>query len=213
MASPQCPYCKQGLDKNPTRKKKCPHCGQFIFVRRGNLFTDQGVKDYDETLMAFSFLGPLGIKEEQFEATRQELRLQFKQNPSANDVAWRILNSLIMSPTYDHVRVYRIMAGIAGLENRDPSPYIKEAMKIRAPDWNGTLHATFNPELDELGHEPAVRVFNCNDEYVCPECRKVEGKHNKDEAALLLDLPLRCTSESGCPCWLYQDYSPLVHDG
>lgn len=28
-----CPYCKQGLLKTPSRKKKCPHCGKYIYVR------------------------------------------------------------------------------------------------------------------------------------------------------------------------------------
>src|ERR1700733_3999817 len=28
-----CPNCNQRLDKKPGRKKKCPHCGRFIYVR------------------------------------------------------------------------------------------------------------------------------------------------------------------------------------
>lgn len=28
-----CPYCEFKLDKKPSRKKKCPNCGNFIFVR------------------------------------------------------------------------------------------------------------------------------------------------------------------------------------
>jgi hypothetical protein len=30
---PVCPYCSDALDKMPKRKKKCPNCGQFIYVR------------------------------------------------------------------------------------------------------------------------------------------------------------------------------------
>ncbi len=29
----QCPHCDTNLDKIPKRKKKCPHCGDYIFVR------------------------------------------------------------------------------------------------------------------------------------------------------------------------------------
>lgn len=28
-----CPYCQNELEKKPGRKKKCPHCGNFIYVR------------------------------------------------------------------------------------------------------------------------------------------------------------------------------------
>ena len=28
-----CPYCMQGLDKIPTRKSKCPHCGEYMYSR------------------------------------------------------------------------------------------------------------------------------------------------------------------------------------
>jgi hypothetical protein len=28
-----CPYCSSALEKKPSRKKKCPDCGNFIYVR------------------------------------------------------------------------------------------------------------------------------------------------------------------------------------
>jgi predicted RNA-binding Zn-ribbon protein involved in translation (DUF1610 family) len=34
-----CPYCHKVLDKIPTRKKTCPHCGKDIYVRKGKLRT------------------------------------------------------------------------------------------------------------------------------------------------------------------------------
>lgn len=91
MPAAQCPYCKQGLGKVPTQKTKCPHCGNFIFVRRGNLVTEKGPEDADETYGDILHLRPFGVTEGQFEATRKELKLQFNQDPSANDVAWRII--------------------------------------------------------------------------------------------------------------------------
>ena len=32
-----CPYFKEKLDKISTRKKKCPHCSKFFFVRTRSL--------------------------------------------------------------------------------------------------------------------------------------------------------------------------------
>ena len=33
----RCPYCQRKLDKAPRRKSKCPHCGEFIYVRGDDL--------------------------------------------------------------------------------------------------------------------------------------------------------------------------------
>jgi hypothetical protein len=33
----RCPYCRRKLDKAPKRKSKCPHCGEFIYVRGDDL--------------------------------------------------------------------------------------------------------------------------------------------------------------------------------
>lgn len=35
--SAQCPNCGGSLATSPTRKKKCPHCGNYIYVRQGQL--------------------------------------------------------------------------------------------------------------------------------------------------------------------------------
>jgi ssDNA-binding Zn-finger/Zn-ribbon topoisomerase 1 len=29
-----CPYCGEPLKKKPGRKKKCPHCGNYVYVRK-----------------------------------------------------------------------------------------------------------------------------------------------------------------------------------
>lgn len=36
---PSCPYCHTYLEKAPTRKKQCPHCGNDIYVRKAKLLT------------------------------------------------------------------------------------------------------------------------------------------------------------------------------
>ena len=40
-----CPYCGGKLEKKPTRKKKCPHCSEFIMVRKGELYTEAQVQE------------------------------------------------------------------------------------------------------------------------------------------------------------------------
>lgn len=36
----RCPYCRRKLDKPPKRKSKCPHCGEMIYVRQGDLLRE-----------------------------------------------------------------------------------------------------------------------------------------------------------------------------
>lgn len=36
----RCPYCQRKLDKRPQRKSKCPHCGEVIYVRAGDLLRE-----------------------------------------------------------------------------------------------------------------------------------------------------------------------------
>ncbi|HHY58086.1 MAG TPA: hypothetical protein GYA08_21930 [Chloroflexi bacterium] len=36
----RCPYCRRKLEKKPTRKSKCPHCGELIYVRAGDLLRE-----------------------------------------------------------------------------------------------------------------------------------------------------------------------------
>ena len=42
-----CPYCKNKLDQRPQRKKKCPSCNNFIFVRDQRLVTEERAKIID----------------------------------------------------------------------------------------------------------------------------------------------------------------------
>lgn len=47
-----CPYCGGKLEKIPTRKTKCPECGNYIFVRQGKLYTEEE-KDIRDYLMRY----------------------------------------------------------------------------------------------------------------------------------------------------------------
>ncbi len=42
-----CPYCSGLLEKAPARKKKCPHCGNYMYVRGGKAYTEEGAKKAD----------------------------------------------------------------------------------------------------------------------------------------------------------------------
>ena len=67
-----CPHCNTPLDLIPERKKKCPSCGQYIFVRtrppdrQRILVTEQGAKRIDDEWAK--------IREEKSKAIRAEIK-------------------------------------------------------------------------------------------------------------------------------------------
>jgi uncharacterized Zn finger protein (UPF0148 family) len=44
MTKQTCPYCSKVLDQPVKRKKKCPHCGEYITFRQGELLTEDEAK-------------------------------------------------------------------------------------------------------------------------------------------------------------------------
>ena len=42
-----CPYCQYEFPETPTRKKKCPNCGNYVYVRKGILLTEEQVNIED----------------------------------------------------------------------------------------------------------------------------------------------------------------------
>jgi hypothetical protein len=48
QTEPICPYCETALDKMPGRKKACPACGKFIYVRKRPLDAKRGLFREDQ---------------------------------------------------------------------------------------------------------------------------------------------------------------------
>ncbi len=69
-----CPYCYEKLEKKPTRKIKCPHCKESIFVRSDKLVTEEAAWIIDA-------LKKFGFTEEQFNKTRERLRDKIGVDP------------------------------------------------------------------------------------------------------------------------------------
>lgn len=96
---PVCPYCNTKLEKMPSRKKKCPSCGDFIFVRtrpsdkKKILVTAEQAEQVDEQWSIVN-----GTHEEylarkaEYEKTKNKLAKRFGTDPSDNDIMWDIYN-------------------------------------------------------------------------------------------------------------------------
>jgi len=124
--NPKCPYCQGELDIAPKRKKKCPLCGGFIFVRNGQLVTedDANIEDWLVRLALFN------ITKADFDSNRQNLSKQFGSLASVNDTVWRLLNEQVMKRRsfHDIQMAYYEMARLASIEGKDPKPFCAEAL-------------------------------------------------------------------------------------
>jgi len=127
---PKCPNCNFKLTDKPVRKQKCPQCNNYIFVRNGELFTEEEVNILDWLLRLEHF----GISRRDFDKHRKELSQQFGQLASVNDTVWRLLNHLIELNYKDSVaqeQIYREMAALVSSEGKDPTEYLVQAEKVK----------------------------------------------------------------------------------
>lgn len=87
-----CPYCNFEFEERPSRKKKCPNCGNFIFVRQGRLLTQEEA-EIDDWLKRVEYLG---VTKKVFLEEQEILSQRFGMKASVNDTAWGILNKLVV---------------------------------------------------------------------------------------------------------------------
>ena len=185
-----CPYCGFTLEPRPRRKKKCPHCGEPIFVRQGNLLTQEQA-EVGDWLNRVEYLG---VTRKDFDRNRQELAKQFGFTPSVNDTIWRVLNSLIVpGRSHQELRfVYQEMADLVWKEGKDPKPYQAEAAKHELLEMK---------EGFDIFENVRVTTTTCNDDLVCPACREFAKRtFTIDEALATLPVPNGCQSEERCRC-------------
>lgn len=102
-AEPFCPYCDAALDKFPGRKKKCPSCDEFMYVRtrpsdKKKILIREGQISVIEEQWAIvnGTHGQFLAEREAYEKERDALRNKFGSEPSENDIQWSILNKEIM---------------------------------------------------------------------------------------------------------------------
>jgi hypothetical protein len=99
-----CPYCKEKLDPIPKRKKKCPHCGEFMYSRtrpadnQKILVTE---KQKEEVEVQWSKVYEAQEEEQlmenpDFAKAKADLTKQFGKEPSFNDTKWRVYNENIL---------------------------------------------------------------------------------------------------------------------
>jgi uncharacterized Zn finger protein (UPF0148 family) len=98
-----CPYCNQALEKKPGRKKTCPHCGQFIYVRtrpsdeQQVLVTEPQAEQIEEQWSIVNGTHDAYLADKKrFTKEKAKLAKRFGREPSDNDVRWSQLNQQLI---------------------------------------------------------------------------------------------------------------------
>jgi DNA-directed RNA polymerase subunit RPC12/RpoP len=103
-----CPYCNKELQKKPGKKKKCPHCGKYIYVRTRPQDKKQVLVTEDQAeLIEEQWSIVNGTHDEYLarrrtiEEERTRLAKQFGREPSEKDVQWALLNKEVLKHASD----------------------------------------------------------------------------------------------------------------
>ena len=122
----KCPNCFKILPTKPKRKKECPHCGKFIFVRNGQLVTE------DESVITdwLEFFAEFQVSRQYIYESREKLKVKIGHQPSISETLWAILNELLIrfeNNNFALEKLYLAMARLGSSEDKDPIQYLLEA--------------------------------------------------------------------------------------
>ncbi len=183
-----CPYCKNTLEKKPTRKKKCSNCNNFIFVRtlpstrQKVLVTENEAKKIDlewdkvnYRKNAINQLSSYGINEKNYDNRKKELSKKLNSEANDGDVVWSLLNEQLNKKMKDNdfgflSMIYADMALILYKEGKDCFTYQQQATKMVLLSHK---QSSFNN----------VKILTCGINS-CEACQKLDGKVFTIEEAL-----------------------------
>jgi hypothetical protein len=195
----------------PRRKKKCPSCGEYIFVRTKQglfpspLLTEQDARVVDHFQRLKGSEGP-GIGQADFLKERQKLAQQLGTEPESGDVAWSLCQGILHRFT---------RAG-----RPPPSPLSFEMALLlygQGRDFLELLQQSARTTLTQYaGWGVAERVEIRAIPDACDFCRRLSGRVLTIEDALdQMRIPCReCSFElsPGKPGWCRCSYVPVVED-
>ena len=184
----RCPYCEFELEKKPTRKKKCPNCSEYIYVRKGVLYTEEQAEIMDQV----GILEQYGASRKMFEEARKELSEHFGFQASVRDTLWKMMNSLLSQQERSIYKehIYVRMGYFIEEEGKDPAPLIEQAMKLMEERVRKEARgmAKFSVQTD-------------NDDLVCDSCKNAsESSISKEEFLEKMPIATGCLSQYGCRC-------------
>jgi len=193
-ADNKCPYCGFVFNPIPQRKKKCPSCGQFVYVRRRpnsnkkELVTTEVAKlidkeweEIDKERAFRSLLQRFNASELEYKTIERELTKKFSSIPKQGDVVWTLLNNRLFDAMkrkdWSQMEVlYFEQALLLNDEGKDCFASLRESKRcsLRSFQSQGVVHK--------------VQISAAGDSS-CDKCKALNGKVLTIEQALE-DMPI-----------------------
>nr|WAH99948.1 MAG: hypothetical protein OI716_00875 [Candidatus Methanoperedens sp.]WAI00102.1 MAG: hypothetical protein OI720_00720 [Candidatus Methanoperedens sp.] len=206
-SEPICPSCKKTLNKRPTRKTRCPSCGNDIYVRSKPRVFSSTLLTKDES-MAVDWLNKLenyGIGQKDYIDKREELTKKFGRSPKPTDIIWKLYNGRIQE---------EIKSGnlwVLKSLNWDMALFLYEEGK----EFFESLQESQKMHLMKYKQQGLVKVRIASSGN-CPACIDMMGKVLAIEVALKeMPIPVKdCTFKlhGRTPGWCGCRYIPYLDD-
>jgi predicted RNA-binding Zn-ribbon protein involved in translation (DUF1610 family) len=203
----KCPYCGIVIEKDPTRKFKCPSCKGEIFLKGENgivrlLSKDdyelqlKKLKAKQEENMYLKFFQNYLLTEKQLLKRKEEWFQKFGDKASYSDLTWSVANDLLdsyakLNEFHDMKMIYFQMALLEKKNNREFFHLLQESTKMELLEYKKNRDVIKKVEILSAGEDS------------CEICNKLNGKRfTIDDALEKMPIPTPdCTNEIGyCRC-------------
>jgi hypothetical protein len=190
-----CPYCHTTLEKAPLRKKKCPACNNYIYVRtlphtkQRVLATDIAsdiIEEYleyhvSEDVDTEKWMKKLGIDRKEFEEQRVLLSKKFGSTASDQDTLWSIFNKSVLSKPNDFSYLKGLYYEMALFKNeigKNPFNCLKQSARFDLLGYKKTPDGVIK----------GVEILTSSDS--CEACSPLKGKfYTINEALKEMPIP------------------------
>ena len=190
-----CPYCGTTLQKRPERKKKCPSCSNFIFVktlptsREKVLVTESQAEEIEKQWSALyerkkwlETFSSHGLSEADYEKEKSRLSAELGREAKDREVAWALFSKLLRSTTNLHSlkMINYEMALFVEEESGDFRPFLEKAAEMELLNYR------------QSGVVKKVQILSAGIGNSCEACRKQDGKvFTIEEALRLMPIPYK----------------------
>lgn len=190
-SEPICPSCKKTLNKRPTRKTRCPSCGNDIYVRSKPMVFSSTLLTKDES-MAVDWLNKLeyhGIGQKDYIDKREELTKKFGRSPKPTDIIWKLYNGRIQEAIKSGN--LRLLKGL----NWEMARFLYEEGK----EFIGCLQESQKMHLMEYKQQRVekVRIISGGG---CPACINIIKVLAIDVALKEMPIPVKDCTKGWCSC-------------
>jgi len=212
-----CPYCQKELKQKPKRKKKCPFCDNYIYVKQRpnseikELVTEEEKRNIEAEWNKIHNYNALirdiedyGFTEKEFNCKKDEKKKQIGKEPKDGDVIWALFNEKLhktmKTKNFAELSgIYYDMSRFQIKDGRNPHETLKQSQKMKLLDY----------QQQEVKKVEILWSGNG-----CDSCKKLNGKKYSIQKALE-EMPLPNTEcsmdvfEKGFP-WCRCDYTPII---